>query len=289
MRPVFSYSGGKQRIASDIIRLFPKGYEKLHYIEPFAGSLAVLFRKEPPPESFLGAVASAADQVPENREAAEMAALAPIEIVSDLDIRVVAFFRQIKNNCPALYERCQATPYGQSEFEEARAIYKDPEGWTELEIAWGFWACLSHSFGYLGGSWGMAIAATSPSRTKIKNNKLKLLGPAHERLANVRILNEDAFSVIEREDSPNTLFYLDPPYPDSDQSPYSFGLSAEDFNTRLLSLLKGAKGKIVLSFYENKGLEIPAGWNLHKFPVRLLGGQAVQHGARRVELVATNF
>ena len=38
------------------------------------------------------------------------------------------------------------------------------------------------------------------------------LPEAHERLSRVVVLNEDALSVIKREDGKGTFFYLDPPY-----------------------------------------------------------------------------
>ena len=40
-----TYYGGKKRLANWIISHFPKNYRTLHYIEPFAGGLAVLFKK----------------------------------------------------------------------------------------------------------------------------------------------------------------------------------------------------------------------------------------------------
>lgn len=47
MRAVIRYPGSKWRIADWIISHFPKGYEKLVYLEPFAGSGAVFYSKRP--------------------------------------------------------------------------------------------------------------------------------------------------------------------------------------------------------------------------------------------------
>jgi len=44
MKPPMPYAGGKQNIADDIVALLPS---HLHYVEPFAGGLSVLFAKEP--------------------------------------------------------------------------------------------------------------------------------------------------------------------------------------------------------------------------------------------------
>lgn len=47
MKAVFRYPGSKWSIARWIIAHFPQEYEKMVYIEPFAGSGAVFFNKEP--------------------------------------------------------------------------------------------------------------------------------------------------------------------------------------------------------------------------------------------------
>ena len=47
MRAVIRYPGSKWRIADWIISHFPEGYEKLVYLEPFAGSGAVFYNKHP--------------------------------------------------------------------------------------------------------------------------------------------------------------------------------------------------------------------------------------------------
>ena len=60
----------------------------------------------------------------------------------------------------------------------------------------------------------------SKNRTRRKMNEqvsswltaVEGLAEVHDRLKRVVMLNDDAVAIITREDSPNTLFYLDPPY-----------------------------------------------------------------------------
>jgi len=58
----FSYIGGKNRLATKIIALFPK---HTAYVEPFAGGAQVFFHKEP----------------------------SKVEVLNDLDYEIVNFFR----------------------------------------------------------------------------------------------------------------------------------------------------------------------------------------------------
>jgi DNA adenine methylase len=85
------------------------------------------------------------------------------------------------------------------------------------------------------------------------------------RLQGVTIENKHAFEVIAQQDSPETLFYVDPPYPHFTRAShckdqYAFELDTRD-HVRLARLLNGIKGKAVVSSYPN-GLydELYAGW-----------------------------
>ena len=87
MNTVLKYPGSKWRIARWIISQFPKHHS---YLEPFAGSLAVLFNKP----------------------------LSNIETVNDLDLNVVNFFQCIREDSEKLAKIVEATPY--SRYEKAR-------------------------------------------------------------------------------------------------------------------------------------------------------------------------
>ena len=256
-----TYYGGKQRMAKRIVSLFPKGYENQHYIEPFAGGLSVFFKKKP----------------------------SKAETISDLDPSVYALYKELRDNYKKLRHWCAYTPYGRNEFNAAKKIHRNPTGYSDFEKAWALFTVSNSSFGCLGISFGIAVTVPGPSRTNMKNNKVLWFNEARRRLINCRILNEDALEVIKKTDSPESLFYLDPPYPGSDQSPYKSSFSAKKFN-QMIEILKGIKGKFLLSFYERDELAIPPEWKIHKFAMRLLGGEAVFQGTtKRVEIIAKNF
>jgi DNA adenine methylase len=75
----------------------------------------------------------------------------------------------------------------------------------------------------------------------------------HARLRRVVVLNDDALDVIESQDGPHTLFYLDPPYhPDTRSVPGVYRHEAPLQQHRwLLEYLTQIRGKAVLSGYDD--------------------------------------
>jgi hypothetical protein len=67
-------------------------------------------------------------------------------------------------------------------------------------------------------------------------------------LKNVEILNKDFKDIIKKYDSPNTFFYLDPPYENSKGLYENFELPIKD----VYDLLKNIKGKFLLSYNDSK-------------------------------------
>ena len=84
-----------------------------------------------------------------------------------------------------------------------------------------------------------------------------------DRLAAVQIYCRDAIDVIVEKDSPESFFYVDPPYIGCEQKHYK-GYKRKDFQ-QLLDVLKEIKGKFILSHFMNKMLEEyveASGWNV---------------------------
>ena len=104
--------------------------------------------------------------------------------------------------------------------------------------------------------------------------------PLRDRLRGVTIDNLDAIECIEKYDSPQTLFYVDPPYPADvreRKSGYRHEMSLDD-HRRLLQVLNKVRGQVILSSYESllyaTGLE---GWARKEKEMRINGsGSAVE-------------
>src|SRR6266545_6715117 len=88
--PPFAYYGGKTSLAERIVELLPP---HRHYVEPFAGSLAVLLAKPP----------------------------APFETVNDLDQQLMTFWRVLRDRGPELARVCYLTPHARAEHQACHA------------------------------------------------------------------------------------------------------------------------------------------------------------------------
>jgi DNA adenine methylase len=73
-----------------------------------------------------------------------------------------------------------------------------------------------------------------------------------QRLLRVQIEHAPALEVIQRYDSPQTLYYCDPPYPHEargDRNAYGFEMT-DDEHRALAKILRRLKGKVAISGYQ---------------------------------------
>lgn len=104
IRPPFPYYGGKQLAARRIIALL---LPHAHYVEPYAGSLAVLLAMP----------------------------RATFETVNDLDGRLVSLWRVLRERPGDLARACAMTPHASPEHAAALdAVGDEPD--DDLERAW---------------------------------------------------------------------------------------------------------------------------------------------------------
>jgi DNA adenine methylase len=111
------------------------------------------------------------------------------------------------------------------------------------------------------------------------------------RLQQVQIECCDALRIIKSRDTPETFFYLDPPYVGTDMGHYD-GYTQMDFDA-LLTLLEGIHGKFLLSSFHNasiKDFTRRNGW----YTVEYRPASAMTHGNGRtvrskIEVLTANF
>lgn len=226
-RPPLRYHGSKWRLGKWIIKHFP---DHECYVEPYGGGAAVLLQK---PRSWL-------------------------EVYNDKDEDVVNFFRMLRQRPNELARAIEFTPYAKREYELAAQDHPDP-----LERARRFYARAWMSISGPTAQW-----RTGWRRQKVvtKENGRKRMTPAAitfmqtehlyqvaERLRGVQIECDDAQSVIERFDSQNTLFYLDPPYPASTRgrwykAAYRYEMT-DDQHREMAMQISELEGMVVISGY----------------------------------------
>lgn len=226
MRAIIRYPGSKWGLAEWILAHFPTGYEKMVYLEPFAGSGAVFFNKRP------GAV----------------------ETINDLDSDIVNLFRVLRERPEDLKRVLALTPYSREEYDNSFAPCDDP-----LERARRYMVRTTQSIGAkMDGKCGwrnhkqMKIGGTACKWAGITDT----IDAAAARLRGsttnlVQIEHMDALRLMERYDSPDVLMYLDPPYVRSSRKSgrlYRYEMSDEQ-QRELLKLIAKSQAKIVLSGY----------------------------------------
>lgn len=244
----FGWYGGKFSHLDWLLPLLP---EATHYCEPFGGSAAVLLNREP----------------------------APIETYNDIDGEVVNFFKVLRSEKDALIEAIGLTPFSREEFE--RAINEPLPGLTDLERARRFYIRARQV------RTGLAQTASSgrwahcrlTSRAGMAGAVSRWLGAVEalpeiaQRLLRVQIEHDSAINVIQRYDSPETLFYCDPPYPhDSrgDTKAYKYEMSNEA-HYRLAEVLRQVQGKVALSSYHSPLMdELYGDWTSIEAPARTI-------------------
>lgn len=250
-----TYWGGKQSLAPLIVSLIP---DHQTYVEPFFGGGAVFFSKKK----------------------------SNVEIVNDLNRRVVNFYRQAKSNFTALQKRVSETLHSRADYRDALLMYENPHLFSDLDLAWAFFVCCNQGFSGKIGTWGYGTKSPA-SEKRVKNDRLQFVEEIRERLEQVQIENTDALRVIQFRDREETFFYLDPPYHNANQGHYS-GYSADDFEA-LLTACSKMQGKFLLSSYPSDLLaEYTAANGWHTIEKEMLLATSAKRG-KKVEVLTANY
>jgi DNA adenine methylase len=221
----FGWYGGKFSHLGWLLPLLPPAH---HYCEPFGGSAAVLLNREP----------------------------SPVETYNDLDGEVVNFFRVLRSQKAELIEAIGLTPFSREEF--ALALTYDATI-SDLERARRFFIRARQVRTGLAqtASLGRWANCKGTSRAGMAGAVSRWLGSVDglpevaSRLLRVQIENRPALEVIRLYDSPDTLFYCDPPYPHSsrtDAKAYGYEM-ADSEHVELATLLKSVRGRVAVSSY----------------------------------------
>ena len=256
--------GGKFSHLDWLLCLLPRCH---HFCEPFGGSAAVLLNRDP----------------------------APLETYNDLDGDVVNFFRVLRDKPAELIEKLVFTPFSR---EELRKAY-EMRGRTDLpdvERARLFFVRAEQvriglAQTSTAGRWAWCRLTTRRGMSGAVSrwlNRIDALWSVSERLRRVQIENRDAFEVIEQYDTPDTLFYLDPPYPHEcrgDVHSYAYEMS-EAQHKKLAEIVHRVKAKVAISGYRS-----PLTDDLYSDWIRIDAPPTIIHSVKklRIESVWINY
>jgi len=259
----FGWYGGKFSHLDWLLPLLPPAQ---HYCEPFGGSAAVLINRGP----------------------------APVETYNDMDGELVNFFRVLRDQKETLIEAIGLTPFSREEFE--LAISGPTENVSELERARRFYVRARQVRTGLAqkassGRWAHCLLT---SRAGMASAVSRWLGAVEDlpyivqRLLRVQIEHGPAIEVIQRFDSPHTLFYCDPPYSHdsrTDLNAYAYEMT-EAHHRALADVLHRVKGKVALSGYHSPLMrELYSGLRATEAPERLVHSVKMP----RTEVLWTNY
>lgn len=252
-KPLVPWIGGKRRLASRIIPLFP---DHTCYVEPFCGAAALFFLKEP----------------------------SEVEVLNDINGDLVNMYRVVRHH---LEEFTRQFKWALS----SRQIFKwladtPPETLTDIQRAAKFYFLQRNGFGGKVESRTFGTATTCAPKLNLLRIEEEL-SQAHLRLSSTFIEHLEWHKCIERYDRPHTLFYCDPPYWGTEGYGVDFGL--EQY-VRMAELARSIKGKMVISVNDIEPMrEAFAGLPMERLDIRYSVGGAGRGNKPSGELLIRNF
>lgn len=251
--------GGKGKYAEHIINKMPA--HKV-YVEPFGGAAHVISQKPP-----IGH-----------------------EVYNDIDGNVVNFLLVARSNPKELQKACESLPYSRQLYESWKKEHlpRDP---FEKAVRWFY---LNRS-GISKGNADEVPQTGWRNSTKSNQNPARgylgacsIIESFAKRMQGTMIEHLDFRSIIEKYDSKETLFYVDPPYIGREKF-YAGGFTKQD-HIDLASLLNKVNGKVILSYYDDQLLhELYPNWERETFKAhkQVVGGSGV--ACESEEILFMNF
>lgn len=210
-QPIISWIGGKRRLADLLLPRFPA---HTCYVEVFAGGAALYFLKPP----------------------------SKVEVINDINGELINLYRVVQNHLEEFVRQFKWALSSRQIFRWMQITR--PETLTDIQRAARFYYLQNQSFGgkVAGQSWGSATTSGAPAINllRIEEN----LSAAHLRLSATYIERLDWRECLRRYDRPHTLFYLDPPYWQTEG--YGVPFDWQEYED-MAATLKTLQGKAILS------------------------------------------
>lgn len=213
--PIIPWIGGKRRLADIIIPRFPR---HSCYVEVFAGGAALYFLRPP----------------------------AEVEVINDVNGELVNLYRVVQRH---LEEFVRQFKWALSSREVFKWVQDTPpDTLTDIQRAARFYYLQHQAFGgrVQGQTWGTATTAPAPTVNLLRLEEQ--LSAAHLRLTWAYIERLDWRECMRRYDRPHTLFYLDPPYWQTEG--YGVPFAWPEYEA-MADMMRTLKGKAILSINDH--------------------------------------
>ncbi|MBX9858978.1 MAG: DNA adenine methylase [Sphingomonas sp.] len=257
VRPVAGYVGGKKNLAGTIVPIID-AIDHRRYAEPFVGMGGIFLRRRRRPSA---------------------------EFINDISGDVVTLFRVLQEHYPYFIDHLRFRLASRAEYERLLALPADRL--TDINRAARFLYLQRLAFGGKVSGRNFGVDARQGARFNV--TKLEpMLAELHERLAGVVVERLPFAEFIARYDTPETLFYCDPPYWGS-ETDYGAGVFERADFERLAGQLTRIKGRAIVSLNDVPAVrEVFAGFHLREVETTYtIAGN--DNGKRAAELLISTF
>jgi DNA adenine methylase len=204
-KTIWGSPAGKKRLAKRLAAMLPAHKA---YTEPFAGSAAVLFAKEP----------------------------AAAEAINDADPEIAAAYKIVQKLTDSDLAKLRRMDWKGSAETFKRLKGEKPS--SDVEKLHRFLYLSHFAYGKIRGK------SFSPSTDGIEANTAARLEKFAPRLKNVQIFSGDYEPVVQKFDAKDTIHFLDPPYAGYNVAVGEKQFDEE----RFFKLVKGLKGKFLITY-----------------------------------------
>ncbi|MFL9960475.1 DNA adenine methylase [Paraburkholderia sediminicola] len=247
--PIVPWIGGKRRLADHLIPRFP-----VHecYVEVFAGGAALYFMRPP----------------------------AKVEVINDINGELVNLYRVVQHHLEEFVRQFKWALTSRQVFKWLQDTV--PETLTDIQRAARFYYLQQNCFGgkVEGQSFGTATTA-APGLNLLRLEET--LSAAHLRLCGSFVENLDWKVCIDKYDRPHTLFYLDPPYWETEG--YGVPFPYAEY-VAMAARLRALKGKAIVSLNDHPDIRRAfEGFHIETVDIKYTVGGGGKEAARKEVII----
>jgi site-specific DNA-adenine methylase len=223
-KTIWGSPAGKKRLAKRLVGMIPTHKT---YVEPFAGSGAVFFEKEP----------------------------SEVEVLSDADPDIAFAYRALKSLSPGELESLKKRDWVGRESTFRRLSKAQPAG--KVDRLHKFLYTSHFAYGKLRGK------SFNPNADGVTATTLKRIDKFQPRLKNATIRQGHYAKVVKDYDGKDTFFFLDPPYPGHNVEVGEDEFDEDEFRDVLDSIkgrflvTYGTRGNLDTSGFQVKKIRVP--------------------------------